>query len=340
MAPRPKKRETPQSSTNTFVDALRFVGAVTKDVGAPFETHVSLGGNWASAFNGVLASGVKIQEDIYACPNNKILIEALSKCGEHISITQLDNGRLSIKSDKFKAVVPCIDPVSIQIGTPDEPIAVIDNRLKSAIEAVGILADPNAQSVAAASILLAGQSTIATNGHIMFEYWHGIDLPHGLALPKAVVPALAKNNKTFSKFGFSSSSATFFFNDDSWLKTQFYAEQWPEVRHILDTKANLWPVPKDFFTALAAVAPFSPDGLVHFDKEVLRSHNVEGVGASYEVSGLPKGPIFNAKQLQLIKPYAETIDFMAKGPNHIHSMLVFYGGSIPIRGMITGRSAQ
>lgn len=338
---RPKKRTTETTAnepmkSNGFIDALKFVGAVTKDIGPPNETHVFLNNHWVSAFNGILAAGHKVAEDIYVCPNNKLIIEALSKCGEHLSITQLDNNRLSIKSDKFKAIVPCVDPTIMPLAIPDAPCAVIDDRLKAAIEAVGVLANEDAQTVVAASILLNNGSAIATNRSVIFEYWHGIDLPPGLALPKAVVQPLVKSSKKLARFGFSQSSATFYFEDESWLRTQFYAEPWPDIDAILGQKSNPFPVPADFFKALAAVAPFSGDGHVYFGNGVLYSSPSPDTGASYEVPGLPPGPVYNAKYLALIKPHAEQIDFVARGPGGSH-MLMFFGPNI--RGAIAGREA-
>lgn len=334
--PRPKSRATaPATKPNGFLDALKFCAFITKDMGPPNETHVSLGNNWAVAFNGIVAAGYKTQEDIYACPNNKLLIEALTKCGDNLSITQLDNNRLSIKSDKFKAIVPCIDPIQMYPVQPDAPIAEINDKFKMAVEAVGVLVgdDPDAK-VYLRSVLLSNGSTIATNGQVIFEYWHGIDLPNGLALPKSIINPLVKNVNHLAQFGFSNSSVTFYFENESWIKTQLFADQWPEIRPILDKKSNPWPVPPDFFKALAAVAPFSGDGKVYFENGLLCSHPEPSIGASYEITGLPRGPVFSARQLALIQPYAQQIDFLAEGPHPGTTMAMFFGQNI--RGALTG----
>lgn len=336
MAPRPKKRTTEpdkEQPTNSFVDALRFISAVTRDIGAPYETHVVLTNNTATAFNGVLAAGIAIEDDIFACPNNKMIIEALSKCGEHLSITQLDNARLSIKSDKFKAIVPCIDPTLLQVAIPDAVQGVVDDRLKKAFEVCGVIANENAQTIYGSSVLMQSGSLVATDGTIIFEYWHGIDLPP-LAIPKSLAQAIVKCSKKLVTFGFSNSSVTFYFEDGSWLRSQLYSESWPNTYEVLNIKSDPWPVPTDFFKALAAVAPFSQDGQVYFDSGVLRSHMADGIGASYEVNGLPKGPVHSIKQLNMIKPYAEKIDFFAQGPRS--TCLVFFGQNL--RGIIAGRS--
>lgn len=333
--PRPKSRTTkpdlPQS--NDFVDALKFVSAVTKEDGSPNETHVHLQNGWVTAFNGILAAGHKIKEDIFAAPNNQLMIEALSKCNEHLSITQLDNNRLSIKSDKFKAIVPCIDPIVISVAIPDAPLASINDNFKIAIDAVGVLADDNSEKIYSKSILMQSGSVVATNnGKILFEAWHGIDMPV-MAIPKSIVQAIVKCPKKLFKFGFSHNSFTFHFEDESWLRTQLFADKWPDLKHILDQKSNPWPLPADFFKALDAVAPFSIDDTIYFQKNLMCSHNIEGTGATYEVQGLPAGLIFSLKQLYQIKPHVKTIDFFAQGPNG--PLTLFFGDNV--RGAIAGR---
>lgn len=333
---RPKKRITPikETSNSSFLEALKFLSLVTKSVGAPFETHIKLENNTATAFNGVIAAGIKIEEDIYACPHNEMIINALSKCGEHLSITQLDNNRLSIKSDKFKAIVPCIDQSLLAQSTPDQNIATINDEFKTALEAVEVLTNPNALQIYGASILLNGQSCIASEaGKMVWEYWHGIDLPSKLAIPKVLAQILSKINKKLIGFGFSDKSATFWFEDKSWIRTQLFKQEWPNVDQPLNIKGNLWPIPSDFYKAIEAVAPFSEDGYLHFNSGVLRSHASDGVGASYEVYGLPAGPVYSARQLTLLKPHASVIDFMAPGTNG--PCLVFQGSRI--RGVIAGR---
>lgn len=316
MANRPKKRTaTAETKSNTFLDALKFCSLVVKDTGPPNETHVILNNNWVTAFNGILAVGCPIIEDIYACPHNQTLINALSKCGENLSITQLDNNRLSIKSNKFKAVVPCLEQSLLSISIPDQPIAVIDDRFKEALESVSGLITDDIYRVVTASILMNGSSIVSTTGTVIFEYWHGIDLPSRLAIPKAVIKPLVQCSKKLARFGFSQSSVTFYYEDGSWLRSQLYADQWPDLRGILDGPVNLYPFPPDFFKAVEAVGDFSSDGLLYSREGTLCSHPQEGAGAVYECSGLPGALTFSKRQMALIKPWAETVDFFAMSDN-------------------------
>lgn len=306
---RPKKR-TVEPTSNTLLDAIKFVGQVCKDAGPINETHLYLGQHWATAFNGVIAAGIPITEDIHCCPQSKTIIQALSKCNEQIAFTQIKN-QLSIKSGKFKAIIPCIDPTLLHLAIPDPAIADIDDKFKAGLECVGSLPNENAQNIYGASILMNGRSLLATlAGKMIVEYWHGIDLLPGLALPVAVVKPLIETKTPLIKFGYSSSSVTFYYQDGSWLKSQLYSEQWPDISSVLDRPSNAWPIMPAFWEALAAVAPFSDTGLVYFGTGVLQSHEVASVGAQYELEGIPKGPAFPAKQLALMRPWVKSVDWL------------------------------
>lgn len=333
-APRSKPTETKSS----LLQALEFCSCVAEKLGAPYETHIGLRNNWAIAFNGIVAAGSPIAEDIIAYPHTLLLVEALSKCSDGFSLTQLDNGRLSIKSGKFKAVVPCLDPDLMQTAVPDPMIAPITNKFKEAVEAVGVLASENAQHVLTASVLMNGQTVISTNRVMLMEAWHGLDLPPNVPLPKQFVAALVKQKKNLTGFGFSNNSATFYFEDGCWLRTQLYSDEWPDVSTILNRQANLWTIDPSFFKSLEAVIPFSEDGNIYSDTNLLKSHPDDGVGATFECNGVPKGFVYPAKQLMLMKQHVKKIDYMASGIHDSSYCLVFEGDIC--RGVISGRQRQ
>lgn len=336
MPPKPRTKSTAPKSG--LLAALEFVSCVSDRVGAPYETHVGLRNKWAVAFNGIVAAGAPIPDDIYCYAHTITLVEALSKCAEGYSLTQLDQSRLSIKSGRFKAIVPCLDPVLIQMAEPDPQIVGITNKFKEAVDAVGVLASENAQHVLTASVLMNGGSVISTNRVMLLEYWHGLDLPSNIPLPKEFVKALTKQKKNLTGFGFSRSSATFYFEDGCWLRTQLYADEWPDVSRILNREANLWSIDPAFYQALDAVASFSEDGNVYSRLNLLCSHADEGVGATFECSGIPAGFVYPIKQLMILKPYVKTIDYMANGVHDSSYCLVFAGDVC--RGVISGRQRQ
>lgn len=333
MPPKPRSKLAP---SNQLLEALSFCSVVSEKLGASYETHIGLRNNWAIAFNGIIAAGAPIEADLVCHPHTLLLVEALSKCDEGFTLTQL-NTNLIVKSGKFKASIPCLDPALMQNAEPDPQIVGIDNKFKDAVEAVGVLANENAQHVLTASVLMNRSSVISTNRVMLLEYWHGLDLPSNIPLPKQFVAALVKQKRNITGFGFSSSSATFWFEGGCWLRTQLYNDEWPDVSSILNRKANLWSIDTNFFKALDAIEPFSIDGNAYSDTNLLMSH-ADNQGASFEVSGLPKGFVYPIKQLKVMKPWVRKIDYMASGIHDSSYCLVFEGEAC--RGIISGRQRQ
>lgn len=327
--PKKDKSSSVQTPDSSLLSALKFIGLITKEIGTPSETHVRLQSNWATASNGILALGHPIKENFLMCPQIKLLIDALSKSTSEIEFNEINTNQLGIKSGKLKAIIPCLTPELVNCIGPDEPIAAIDNRLKEGFEAVGMSTiENNSQTIYNASILLNGQSIVGTDGKVLIEYWHGIDLPKGLPIPKNVIAPLLKSNKTLAQFGMSKTSVTFWYSDGAWIKSQLYAEEWPDVSAILDRPSQQSTVPKGFFDGLDAIKGFT-DSAVYFGPGIVRSHSDDAVGASYEVPGLPAGPIFNLKQLLMLKSHIETVDFQVAGP-----MLLWCGTNC--RGAVSG----
>lgn len=322
---KPKK---PSSITaNKLTEAIRCLALICKDEGAPHETHILLQNKTATAFNGTLAAGALIEDDIQAAPHAKTFLNALQKCTEGYTITQLDEAKLSIKSGKFKAIVPCINPNLLPFPIPDSPATGIGEPFRSALSIIDKIKIENGQHVHLLSFLLNGPSLIATDGKIIIEAWHGLDLPPGLPIPLTLIPSIMGNPKRLFSFGFSPSSVTFYFDDNSWVRSQLYAQPWPNVMHILERKSSPVAIPTDFYKGLETIIPFG-EGTVYFDTNLLRSHRDDGKGAVFELMGLNKGPVFTIKYLMMIKDIATKIDF------YNDKMLAFTGPNI--RGMIAG----
>lgn len=340
MARQPKKPSSKLS--NGLLEALSFLNCITKDEGAPYETHINLQYNTAVAYNDVLSAGIIIAEDIIAAPHNKTFKAALSKCAEAYTLS-IDGTRIVVKSGKFKVNVPCIDPIILAIRNPDPPSFDIDERFKAALACIDVIkAEPNSEQIYLLAFLMNGQSVITTDGKIIIEYWHGIANLPTIAIPKTIIPAIVGINKKLVKFGYSNTSVTFFFEDKSWIKSQLYNKEWPSdtINAVLNKNCNPSAVPPDFFTGLDAVATFSEKGSVFFKRDKICSHKVEEVGATFDVPGLPNGPIYTAKYLSIIKNLATKIDFAVSANGSVHSnnssgYLLFWFGN-QVRGIIAG----
>ncbi len=134
MSKRPKK--TSEKTSSRLLEVVHFLSLVSREEGPPNETHILLKDRTATAFNGTIAAGAIIEEDLHCAPHAKTFLNALQKCGENYSLTQLDQSKLSIKSGPFKAIIPCIDPTLLYFPTPDANVAPIDDSFKSSLQLI------------------------------------------------------------------------------------------------------------------------------------------------------------------------------------------------------------
>lgn len=324
MTPRARQKK----ETSALADALKFVAIAQRDIGTPYQTHTILAGGWAIAYDGVLAAGTPINEDVDARPNTKLFIEALTKCGANYSIIREDADKITVRTDRFKAIVPCVLPELLTHVAADPVCAPLGDDFKAALEAVAFLASDTAQHVVTASVLARRGSCVATDRRVILECWHPYDLPP-MQLPKQAVSAICKADKPLTGFGFGGSTATFHFDDGSWIRTSLMEGEPVDFNRVLDVRSNPWPLPPHFFEGVRAVAGFNNDTVIFGDKQ-LRSHQNENVGATFDVSGIPREPIFNAKVLLSCEQFMRSVDFVG-----VNRIAYFFDGE-KIRGAITG----
>lgn len=331
MPRKPSKPSSKQSSK--LLEAVKFLSQITKDEGSPSDTHILLSNKTATAFNGTLGAGILIDEDLYAAPNAKIFLNALSKCGSTYTLTQVDQHRLSIKSGPFKANIPCIDPTLLFFPTPNPIQAAIDDNFKEALALVEKIKQENAQRIVTHSFLLNGQSLISTDGKIIIEAWHGLNMPTNTPIPKEIIPVIQSQNKKLTGFGLNDISATFYFEDNSFIRTQLYKERWPDVTHLFNKQSSPVAIPADFFKAIETIAPFCDKGFIHFKDGKLQSNEAEEKGASFEINEIRMGPIYALRYLLMIKDIVEKADFYV--PADRRSLLCYFTGK-NCRGILMG----
>lgn len=303
-ARKPKAEKTEQ--VNSLLDALRFVSVSQHSQGTPLQTHCRISDQTVIGFDGGIAAGHFIDEVLSCCPQTNLLITALAKCTGPISITHLDSDKLSIKSGKFRALVPCVPFADLPAIEPDPPIANLTEAVKEALRAVMPLAQDGGQEPFTCAVLLHANTAVATNRAVILEAWHGIDLPP-ILIPKASVAAIVKQPKELVKFGFSANSATFYFKDDSFIKTQLFTDRFPNYENIINIESNPWPLEGGFYEALDTVTPFAQNNIVFFRNENMHSHSIDGEGASFAVAGLKEQLAFNAEYLKIIRPHCSKI---------------------------------
>lgn len=326
--------KTPKNKTAnpaaSLIAALKFVAVAQKKAGPTNVQFAHVAHNWAAVFDGVLTVAHPIEEDLQACPHTLQFIDALSKADEELAITQLGPNTLSVTSGVFKGLIPCVGFDEVPIPAPDPQCAVIDDRIKAAFAAVAGLAQDGAPNATYAAVLLQAGSAVATNGAALLEYWHGIDLPPGMMLPKASAVAVAKAGPALTGFGFSPSSATFYFENGAFIKTQLFGERYPHYAGIFEVPGlNAWPVPPEFFKAVHAVESFSPNGNIFFEGGAVTSNIARDQASTYKVEGLPERMGFNAKLLSSVESHFKSVHFDAAT-----NKVIFFGENV--RGAVMG----
>lgn len=310
-----------------LIAALKFVSVAQKKTGSTGQQFCYMTGHWVAASDGVMTAYAAIEEDLDACPHTFQLIDALSNCGQELAITQLTSFSLAIKSDKFKALVPCVDVKALAIPMPDANIAPIDDRIKDAFSAVAGLCSDNELKPFMAGVLLQANSAVACHFSALLEYWHGVDLPPGLLIPKAAALAVAKAKPALTGFGYSPTSVTFYFENGNMLHTLRILEEFPNYVPVVETSAVLTELPKGFFEAVNAIQSFTETGTLYFDDDVMSTKEAEIDGTSYKIKGLADGMAFDAKLLTAVESHMKTAFF-----DQLDNRVYFNGGSV--RGVV------
>lgn len=321
------KQANPAAS---LIVALKFIAAAQKKAGPTGVQFAHITHNWAAAFDGVLTVAHPIEEDLQACPHTLQFIDALSKASDELSITQLSANTLAVSSGVFRALVPCVAFDEVPITAPDPQCAAIDDRVKTALAAVLGLATESAPVATYAAVLLQAGSAVATNGAALLEAWHGIDLPPNLLLPRAAAVAISKAPQALTGFGFSQSSATFYFENGAFIKTQLYGERYPNYSVVLEVEnLNPWAIPEDFFKGVRAIESFSPNGNVFFEDGAVLSKMYKEEASTYKIEGLPERMGFSVKLLLAVEHAMQKAHFVPEA-----NKVVFFGENI--RGALMG----
>lgn len=333
-------RGRPKAPTQAenLLKALDFIKVGSGDL-EDWHKFVSLSGNFAISSNGQIAAGHPIEEELTLCPQLGKLEATLKRCGKKLVISESANNRLTITGEKIKAVVPCVLQNELPYVAPDQQIATVDDRIKEAFKICVPLANENATRCCEASLLLEANTVTSTNGKTILQYWHGIDLPPQMAIPKLFAQAIARQSLSVTGAGFSwqengkARSITIYFENGAWIKTLCYFDEWPNVNQVLNVETNPSEPLEGLFEGVEAIVSFSDDEYVTLgDGEVL-SHDDNGVGAQYVVKGLQGGKKFKGDDLKKISNHISTLDL-----NSYSDRAYFFGGTPdnPIRGAIIG----
>lgn len=301
--------KAPKKNPSNLMVALKFISAAQHKEGESYRKHCLLTGKWAQAFDGMLAVGHPIEDDITAQPRTDTLLMGLGKCGDNIKMTFVDN-TIRLNSGSFRLTVPC-DPVPLNMMPPDPPALNVGNSLLLALSIVSVLPEEGDERTVCRSVLLGPGGAMATyRGHAVMEAWHGLKLPFRHAIPIRSVKAIIGAKKAISSIGWSENSLTVWFEDNSFMKTMIDDGTWPDLNRMFDTGCDYKPIPEKLFEALDAVSDFTTDKRVRFREGRVQTHYHDGLGSAYDCPDLPFPVTYNADFLYHMEGIATEADFM------------------------------
>lgn len=330
-----KPKATGPNPASKLIDALKFLSVAQKKVGTVNVTYCNIANGWACASDGILTIGTKIEEDLNACPHTMQLIDALGEVSDELSITQLSMNALAVTSGPFKGLVSCIDAALVPISAPDPVGGQIDDRLAQALAATYGIVNETAENVAYRAICVTASSVISTNGFIALEAWHGLNLPPQMLLPRCAAVAVAKAGKKLVGLGYSGPSATFWFEDGSFIKTQLFNERFPDVSNIIASPEPYLPLSPEFFKAVKAVDSLSESGKIRFDDNAVHSDFDGHDFSTYSFEGSPNGTSFTTKLLLSIQDHMGSCFFVLDQKG---SKVYFANGNV--RGVLAGLAIE
>jgi hypothetical protein len=312
---------------------LKFVqGAVARKDLLPAMTHFRIEKGTVRSYNGALAISSPIALDLDCIPKADAMVRAIASCTEATMISLTPNGRLSIRSGKFRAVVDTIQGETPHVEPEGELVQFDGTKLVEAFKVLEPFIGTDASRPFTNGVLLDAGSAYATNNTCLVQYWIGGAFPLRVNVPRAAIKEVLRVEEPPTHGQVTHDSITFHYTDGRWIRSQLLSTEWPldTVGNLLDAPSNPTPLPEDFFTGLATIKGMT-DGAarVYMMDNALRTHiDPEEGGAVYEID-LPSEGLYNMHMLSLLEGVVKTIDF-----TRYPQPALFFGDNI--RGAIIG----
>lgn len=286
---------------------LQFVrGAVNKYKMDMALSHFVIRDGRVTGYNGILAISSPIPLALDCQPDAVTLIKAVGNCKAAVELTMTPAGKLRLKSGAFKSFIKT-HPEPIAEVTPEGnmvPVrgpALLD-ALRKLVPFVNQADD--IQNGWSQGILFSGGSAFATNNYVLTECWVESMFPRDANVPLATVRELLRINEPPTHVSMGNGNMTFYFEDDRWLRTQLYGNEWPDVRDMLPKRSDsLKALPYDFWDGVEVCRDFKDERRrIYLDGDIMRTSRAEEEGASVECDGCGDG-IYNVDHLWSLKEH-------------------------------------
>lgn len=318
---------------------LKFVlGAVSKKDLVPAMKHFQIKEGCVYSYNGMVALCAPIDFDIDCNPHAETLYKAIENCDETVTLNLTPGGKLSIKSGKFRALVPCIAE-TVDHPKPEGDLIELEDGagLLKALEIIEPVIGDDAARPWQAGVLLKDGCAHATCNVVAVQYWLGVDFGHVVNIPGQAVREMLRVKEVPTHAQVSDNSITFMYASGRWIRTQLLPSDWPDFNNLLkgcDT-ANHREVDPAVWEACERLKKFvdmKGGEAIYFEGGEAFTHRNREEGSSYLCESIRWTGVFNRSMLMLLQPLARKADF-STWPKPVY----FMGDRL--RGAIVGRAA-
>ena len=322
-----------------MLEALKFVrGAVAKKDFVPELTHYLIRAGRITGFNGRIALSCKIDTDLDIAPKALPFIKAIERCETTTKMHVTPTGKVSIKSGKKRFLIDQMEEKEYPEIVPEdsEKIELPEQGFTQTLKELLPFVAEDASRPWAKGILFRNGYAYATNNIILVQKWLGFHLPFEINFPQHAINELIRIKRSPTRIQVTENAATFWFDDDTWMRTNLLATEWPDLDGLLDKHASCPPdtavnLDDNTFQAVEDLSPFVDElGRIFLNGASFGTTQVEDHGAHIEVGDLGTDKAcYHFKQLKLVHNIAQTINFAAY-PNPCS----FFGEGL--RGLLVG----
>lgn len=340
MAKKSSKKQLSEENA-ALLAAVKMATAIQKGSSlSERQSHCRFFNGYVIATNDVLIIGVPtVGLAVECCPHSKTLIAALERCQGETTFT-LDGVNLVVKSGRIRVPVPCIEPQALADLTPDSAMAPCGQAEALAIATVAEFVEQDAEKLVHKPVYFGPNLAQGTyKGFVAVQVWHGNPNLPSLALPQETAKAIAKHASGLTAIAQVGGTATFWFADNSFVKTSLYDIRSPDFDRALEKKSQEpeSDITAEFWEAVKTMQPFTTDRLgAALANEITFSDGKIWAGQSHDGNAsfdYPNPPIdecsVNCTHLLHFEGLADKI----YADNHENKVYLFGNG---MRGVIAG----
>lgn len=319
---------------------LKFVmGAVAKKDLVPAMKHFNIKDGLVRSYNGMVALCAPIPFDIDCNPNAELLYKAIENCDEAVTLNLTPTGKLSIKSGRFRALVPCIDE-TVEHPKPEGDLIELEapDKLITALERLEPVIGDDAARPWQAGVLIKDGCAHVTCNVVAVQYWlGGMDFGHVVNIPGQAVREMLRVKETPTHAQVTDNSVTFLYDSGRWIRTQLLPADWPDFNKLLEGcgTANHREIEPAVWEACERLKKFVDPKMgeaIYFEGGEAFTHRNREEGSSFLCETIRWTGVFNRSMLMLLQPLAQQADF-STWPKPCY----FVGENL--RGAIVGRAA-